>query len=111
MTAVADWLDAKLLGIPEVRAGKMFGHRAYYVNGKMFACIYRDVIGLKLSETKAADLIASGQAEPFQPYGKRRTRQWIQLSCTVAVLHDHQDTIQASLNFVQTVKREATCAN
>ena len=99
--ALTDCLDAQLLGNPEVRRGKMFGHPAYYVNDKMFACIYGEVIGLKLPEDMAADLIARGRAEPFQPYGKRKMSEWIELSRDQAVLPEYQTTIRAALRFVQ----------
>lgn len=34
------FLDSLLLNMPGVVAGKMFSYPAYYVNGKLSACIY-----------------------------------------------------------------------
>jgi len=36
-------LDGLLLGLPMVRAGKMFGYPAYYVKGKLFAVLRQEV--------------------------------------------------------------------
>lgn len=100
-----DGLDEQLLRNPKVRRGKMFGHPAYYVNGRLFACVYGKVLGLKLPEGLVSDLIAHGRAEPFQPYGKRKMREWIQLPLDQALSHDHGNTIQASLSFVKGLGR------
>ena len=51
-------LDSVLLGMPGVVEGKMFGYSAYYVNGKLFACIYRKGVGLKVPEEVAAKLLS-----------------------------------------------------
>jgi TfoX/Sxy family transcriptional regulator of competence genes len=103
--APTERLEAQLLCGPDARRGQMFGHPAYYVNGKMFACAYGGVIGLKLPEALAADLIARGRAEPFQPYGKRKMREWVQLPCDEASLHEHRDALQASYDFVRNSQR------
>ena len=44
-----------LLGLPGAKAGKMFGYEAYYVFGKMFACIYGDGVGIKVPEEYRQD--------------------------------------------------------
>jgi predicted DNA-binding protein (MmcQ/YjbR family) len=74
-----DVLDALLLDIPFVRAGKMFGYPAYYVGGKLFACVYGDAVGVKVSETLAKELLEREEIDRFQPMGKRKMREWIQI--------------------------------
>jgi hypothetical protein len=69
-----------LLSLPGVRAGWMFGHRAYYVGRKMFACDYAGRLGLKLPPARAAALVRAGRAEPFRPYGRPAMRCWVSLS-------------------------------
>ena len=73
-------LDALLLNIPGVTAGKMFGHSAYYVNGKLFACIYDEGVGVKVPEGLASKLLAKKHIVPFQPLGKPKMREWIQIN-------------------------------
>lgn len=55
----------------------MFGHPAYYVGGRLFACIMGDGVGIKVPAALAAQLVAGGTAIPFQPYGKPPMREWI----------------------------------
>jgi TfoX/Sxy family transcriptional regulator of competence genes len=72
-------LDPMLLSIPGVVAGKMFGYPAYYVNGKMFACLYENGVGMKVPEKLANDLIRKEGITPFVPLGRRRMKEWIQI--------------------------------
>lgn len=46
-------MDSMLLDMPQVKPGKMFGYPAYYVKGKMFACVYENGVGLKVPEGMA----------------------------------------------------------
>ena len=39
-------LDDVLLQIPGVVGGMMFGYPAYYINRKLFACIYEEGVGI-----------------------------------------------------------------
>lgn len=55
----------------------MFGYPAFIANGRMFACVYRDGIGLKVPETRAKQLLTERGIVPFQPHGKPRMREWI----------------------------------
>jgi hypothetical protein len=95
-------LDSLLLCIPGVMAGKMFGYPAYYVNKKLFACIYGEGVGVKVPEEVAAELLSRRHIVPFQPLGKPRMREWIQMNRKRSA--DYQsdlDTFQASINFVR----------
>jgi len=73
-------IDPMLLSIPGVEAGKMFGYPAYYVNGKMFACLYENGVGMKVPEKLANDLIGKEGITPFVPLGRRRMKEWIQIT-------------------------------
>jgi hypothetical protein len=73
-------LDSLLLGMPNVEEGKMFGYAAYYVNGKLFACIYGDGVGVKVPEVVASKLLSKKHIVPFQPLGKPKMREWIQIN-------------------------------
>jgi TfoX N-terminal domain len=73
-------LDAMLLGLPGVRAGKMFGYPAYYVNDKLFACVYGSGVGVKVPEDFAAGFLERPHIVPFQPLGKPKMKEWVQIN-------------------------------
>ena len=81
---VKNVLDEMLLGLPGAKAGKMFGYEAYYVFGKMFACIYGDGVGIKVPEEEANRLLEESFVIPFQPLGRKRMREWVQINHTTA---------------------------
>lgn len=74
-------LDDLLLGHPQVRAGKMFGYPAYYAGKKLCICLYEQGVGVKLPESSAKELLESDRnVVPFQPLGKPKMREWIQIN-------------------------------
>mgnify|MGYP003585885273 CR=1 FL=1 len=73
-------LERMLLPDAQVALGKMFGYPAYYVNKKMFACVYEDAVGLKVPFALAASLIGQEGITPFVPMGRRQMKEWIQIS-------------------------------
>ena len=79
-------LDDMLLGIPAVRPGKMFGYPAYYVGKKLSICLYEQGVGIKLPAQTVARLLENdSHAIQFQPLGKPKMREWIQINL------DHSD--------------------
>jgi hypothetical protein len=99
-------LDAMLLKIPGVEGGEMGGLPAYFVKQKMFACIYRGAVGLRLSAADAANLQFSVDGVgPFAPNGQSSTREWVQI--TRAQSADYEKDIEifkSSIEFVKTAK-------
>jgi hypothetical protein len=74
-------LDDMLLGLPHVRAGKMFGFPAYYVGKKLCICLYEQGVGIKLPEKSVAKLLETDKnAVPFRPLGKPKMREWVQIN-------------------------------
>lgn len=69
-------LDSFLLDIPVVKPGKMYGHPAYYVGGKLFASLYMDGVCVKIPEKRVKDLLKRGNIKPFEPMG-RKMKEWI----------------------------------
>ena len=72
-------LDSFLLDIPIVKPGKMFGHPAYYVGGKLFASLYMEGVCLKVPESLKNKLLKREDVVPFEPMGKKM-REWIQIN-------------------------------
>ena len=74
-------LDDLLLDHPEVRPGKMFGYPAYYVGKKLCICLYEQGVGVKLPEQTVAKLLEFDQnVTQFQPQGRSKMREWIQIN-------------------------------
>lgn len=69
-------LDTFLLNIPFVKEGKMYGHPAYYVGGKLFASLYMDGVCVKIPEKRVPELLKRDGIEPFVPMG-RKMREWV----------------------------------
>ena len=95
-------LDEMLLDLPGVKPGKMFGYNAYYVHGKMFACIYEDGVGIKVPEVEANRLLAEENVIPFQPLGRKRMREWVQINRARAEEYRHDEAaFERSIEFVR----------
>lgn len=74
-------LDDLLLDNPQVKPGKMFGFPAYYAGKKLCIRLYAEGVGLKLPEGTAARLLESDpNVIPFQPLGRPRMREWVQIN-------------------------------
>ena len=97
-------LDSFLLLIPRVKPGKMFGYPAYYVGGKLFACVYEDTVGVKVPESLVKTLLTREEIVHFQPMGRRKMREWIQINRTNSqeYLND-KDIFEASIAYVSSL--------
>jgi hypothetical protein len=72
-------LDSVPLQMPGVVAGTMFGYPAYYINKKLFACLYEEGVGIKVPEQVAESLVGKKGITRFQPKGRRPMKEWIQI--------------------------------
>lgn len=70
-------LDSLLSGKWEVESGKAFGLPAYYVNGKMFACVYEEGVAIKVPEKLVGELIEKPEISRFEPMGRHKMKQWV----------------------------------
>jgi hypothetical protein len=73
-------VDSILLKIPFVVPGKMFGYPAYYINRKLFACIYSQGVGIKVPEAMVKKLVNKPGMIYFQPLGRPKMKEWIQIN-------------------------------
>lgn len=104
-------LDSFLLVQPGVKAGKMFGYPAYYVSGKMFACLYENGLGVKVPEAAAKQWREQEDIGPFQPMGKTNMREWIQINAADSNQYlEYSSLLLASIEFVssQASKRQTS---
>ena len=104
-------VERALKKFPVVRRGKMFGYPAFYVGRKMFACVYRRIIGLKLPAERAAALVSSGTGFIwFQPYGRRAMREWVQVDASHAERLSRKELaglLDDAMSFTQYVQSDA----
>ncbi len=97
-------LDSILLTIPAVKPGKMFGYPAYYVGGKLFACVFEDAVGVKVPERLAQELLKREEIGHFQPLGRRKMREWIQINRNNSDEYaKDQEIFDASVEFVSSL--------
>jgi hypothetical protein len=95
-------LDDLLLQEEHVKTGKMFGYPAYYVGKKLCICLYEEGIGLKLPEKTASALLEQDKnIIPFQPMGKARMKEWIQINLSDSEQYlDYKDIFRQSINYL-----------
>ncbi len=77
-------LDRLLLEIPGVTTGMVFGLPCYKVNETVFATLSGEGVGIRLPEARTKELLQRPGVVPFQPYGRSRGKEFIQIN--------HQDS-------------------
>lgn len=104
--AVKTVLDTILLPVPLVTAGSMFGYPAYFVNRKMFACVYESAVGLKVDPELAIELLHKAGFSPFVPMGRNQMKAWVQLNRDRPedFLQD-KDLLEQSIQYVLSLKQ------
>lgn len=68
-------LVAGTVGGP-VTVGTTFGSKGLRLGNKYFAIWWHEQLVLKLPAARAAELVGSGAAEPFEPMAGRRMTGW-----------------------------------
>ncbi len=71
-------VDEIVLKLEGVVPGKMFGYPAYYIKGRLFACVYENVVGLKIPSQRATEFVQYQLVTYFLPRGKRQMKEWVQ---------------------------------
>lgn len=73
-------LDRLLLAYPEVSAGMVFGLPCYKVSGAVFATVWGEGVGIKLSEARVRELLEQPGCAPFRPFGRNRGKYFVQIT-------------------------------
>ena len=66
----------------------MFGYPAYYINMKLFACLYDEGVGIKVPAKVAESLVGKKDIIRFVPKGRKPMKEWIQIN------HEHSEDYQ-----------------
>ena len=95
-------LDDMLLDHPGVHAGKMFGYPAYYAGEKLSICLYEGGVGVKVPEETAKKLLDEDpNVIHFQPMGRRKMREWIQINLEESEdYREYLNVFEESIEFV-----------
>ncbi|MBI4213274.1 MAG: TfoX/Sxy family protein [Chloroflexi bacterium] len=72
-----DPLAEEMLLVPGTARASMFGGVALKSSNKVFACLYKDQLVVKLPGERVAELVRTGQAEPFDPGMGRVMKEWV----------------------------------
>ena len=101
--AVLRQLFSQYAGVEERR---MFGYPAFFTRGRMFACLHREGLGLKLSADRVAALLRRENCIPFRPHG-RLMAQWVEIrhECAQDYRSDIAD-LRRSMRFVSRLASE-----
>jgi hypothetical protein len=73
-----DELVGRSVGGPVTR-GSMFGSQGLRTGTKFFAIWWHERLVVKPSPDRLGELVAAGQAEPFEPMPGRRMNGWVVL--------------------------------
>lgn len=99
-------LDPLLLGQPSVTAGEVTGLAAYFINDRMFACVYDGAVGVRVPVSVATELqFSRDNIAPFQPKGRSSTREWVQVSHADPAGYEKElQLFRQSIEFVKSAK-------
>ena len=97
-------VKALLLELPGVESKTINGLDAYFVSGRMFACISGNGIGIRLPVAAATELqFSRDNVVSFRPAGVASTREWIQIDRADAADYEKDlPLFRQSLEFVRT---------
>jgi predicted DNA-binding protein (MmcQ/YjbR family) len=100
-------LDSILLEVPEVEPGQAFGYPAYYVNGKMFACLYEDGVAVKMPPEAVEELKRQEGVFEFRPMDKHVMKQWVLIKRDSPRGYlDDRDKLMTSIEYVFSISKE-----
>ena len=89
----------------DVAERRMFGHRAFFVKGRMFACLYGRGLALKVPARRRAALLLQKHCRPFRPHGKRMA-QWVEIRRGRGV--DFRNDVESIVAAMRFVRRQGT---
>jgi TfoX/Sxy family transcriptional regulator of competence genes len=100
-------LDEMLLEIPGVEPGKMFGLPGYFINGKLFACVWEDGVSLKVPQEVRDRLLEQKGVEPFVPMKNRPMKEWVLIKKKNSKDYlDYEDSFIAAIEYVLVISKK-----
>lgn len=82
----SDLFDAVVAHVRQVEtavhAGAVFGYPAVLLGRRVVLCVYGSGIGIRLPPAYAGNLVETGRAFYFQPYGRSVMHEWVEIRTT-----------------------------
>jgi TfoX/Sxy family transcriptional regulator of competence genes len=101
-------LDSFLLSNELVAPGKMFGFPAYYAGKKLFACVYENGVGLKVSAQTLKEQAGKEGVSPFVPMGRHTMKAWIYLTHpSPESFLENQTLLESSAEYVASLQGDS----
>lgn len=87
----------------------MFGFPAYYAGKKLCICLYEQGVGIKLPADSVNSLLENDpNAIPFQPLGKPKMREWVQINLDDSEAYvQYESVFHESIRFVHEQQQKA----
>lgn len=63
---------------PGVTQKTMFGVPAFFVDGRLFCCVWGDGVGLRFPMDRAQTVVGVDALGPFRPFGRAPMAGWVQ---------------------------------
>lgn len=70
-------IATRLMSVPGVSAGTMFGASAFKVRGKVFAMVVKGRLVVKLPSERVTHLVSAGSGQLFDPGHGRLMKEWV----------------------------------
>jgi len=97
-------LDNMLLAFPDVQPSIVFGLPCYKVGAGVFATLCEDGVGIKLPALRASELLKKPGFAPFEPFGRNRGKEFVQLNHDVSEDYRHDlPLFEESMRYVLSV--------
>lgn len=71
-------VDELLGDVSGITQKTMFGVPAFFVDGRLFCCVWGDGVGLRLPMEQATTVVGADALGPFKPFGRAPMRGWVQ---------------------------------
>ncbi len=91
-----------LAEVPGVTQKTMFGVPAFFVDGRLFCCIWGEGVGLRLPMDRAQTVVGADALGPFRPFGRAPMTGWVQRDVeSPEAIADDQSLIEATCEHVR----------
>ncbi len=99
---VLEAVSALLDNTPGVTQKTMFGVPAFFVDGRLFCCVWGDGVGLRFPMEQAQTVVGADALGPFRPFGRAPMAGWVQRDLPLPVTTDgDQSLIEAACEHVR----------
>ncbi|MEX3916398.1 hypothetical protein AB4Y43_09200 [Paraburkholderia sp. BR10872] len=78
---------------------KFFGCPAFFVRRRMAACVYGEMIALRLPQLSVAALMKTPGCSSFQPHGRGPMRRWLAFEARSPAFTSLEDLFEEAVSF------------